>query len=114
MHEIGIIGVKALIGGALVVVFALVAEAVEPKRLAGVFGAAPAIALASLSVTVVSDGANKAGQASLGMTAGAAAMICYCLLVSALLERLKALRASLTALLGWLAITTPLYFGLLR
>ena len=73
-----------------------------------------AIALASLSVTLLTNGTSKAHQATLGMLAGAAAMIGYCLLVSILLERLKAVRASLTALLGWLAVATPIYFGLLH
>lgn len=114
MHEAVTLAVKAVIGGSLVVAFALFAEMTEPKRFSGVFGAAPAIALASLSVTLVADGAGKAHQAAIGMIAGAVAMVCYCLLASLLLGRLKALRASVVALLGWAAVAAPLYYGFLR
>lgn len=37
---------RFLIGGTVVSIFALLADVVRPKRLAGLFGAAPSVALA--------------------------------------------------------------------
>ena len=40
--------VRFLVGGALVSLFALIADVLKPKGFAGLFGAAPSVALASL------------------------------------------------------------------
>jgi len=40
MHDVVILVVKAIAGGALVVLFALVSEVVQPKLFSGLFGAA--------------------------------------------------------------------------
>ena len=46
---------RFLIGGTLVSAFALVGDAVRPKSFAGLFGAAPSIALATLGLTVATE-----------------------------------------------------------
>lgn len=43
--------IRFLVGGAIVTVFSLVGEVIGPKSLAGVFGAAPSVALATLPLT---------------------------------------------------------------
>jgi len=67
-----------------------------------------------LIIMSISDGAGRAHDAALGMIAGSAGLICYCVLATALLSRLTGLQAALTAIAGWLAIVTPLYLGLVR
>jgi uncharacterized membrane protein (GlpM family) len=48
MNEIVI---RFLIGGLVVSIFAMISDALRPKSFAGLFGAAPSIALATLGLT---------------------------------------------------------------
>ena len=101
---------KAVVGGALVVAFAVLAETLSPKRFAGVFAAAPTIAVGSLMITVAYSGSSDARRACAGMVAGAAGFIAYCLLAPYALRRFGALRGSaitLTAWLGTVAVVLP-------
>ena len=50
------LGIKAVNGGLFVVLFALIAEMLKPKRFAGLFSAAPSVALANLIVVIVAKG----------------------------------------------------------
>jgi uncharacterized membrane protein (GlpM family) len=45
---------KGLAGGTFVVAFALLGSVVKPKRLAGLFSAAPSVAIASLLIAAYS------------------------------------------------------------
>lgn len=102
MHELLILAIKGLAGGLLVVAFALLSEALEPKRFAGLFSAAPAVAIASLSVVLLDKGHHDAHQDAVGMIAGSAGMIAYAACVIPLLRRTKAPRAALGGLGAWL------------
>jgi uncharacterized membrane protein (GlpM family) len=97
--------VKSVFGGLLVVVFALLAQTVEPKRFAGVFAAAPSVALASLTVTALGKGPSDARVACVGMMAGGAGFVAYCLLAPTAMRRWRPLRGSIVALAGWLLAT---------
>ena len=44
--------IRFLVGGAMVSVFALIGDVLKPKSFAGLFGAAPSVALATLGLTV--------------------------------------------------------------
>src|SRR5690348_12334194 len=58
---------RFVIGGLVVSLFAMFGDALKPKSFAGLFGAAPSVALATLAITVASDGkayASKIGRAS--------------------------------------------------
>ena len=88
-------------GGLLVVAFALVSEALSPKRFAGLFSAAPAVALAGLTIVLLDKGAHEAHQNATGMVAGSAGMIAYAAAVVPLLRRLRASRAAVAALGAW-------------
>ena len=94
-------GAKALAGGLLVVAFAVLAQVVTPKRLAGILAAAPSVALGSLAVTLVAKGAPDAATAAGGMVLGALAFTTYCLLVVPALGRWGAWRGAAAALVGW-------------
>jgi uncharacterized membrane protein (GlpM family) len=108
VSELLTIVVKALAGGALVVVFALISEAVTPKRFAGLFAAAPAVALAGLTITVLTKGAHDARDSSTTMMAGAVAMAMYAAFVVALLRRERSKAASSAAMAVWLAVAAAL------
>lgn len=102
------IGAKALLGGVLVVLFAVGAETLSPKRFAGVFAGAPSVALASLSVTLVAKGSADAAAACAGMVAGAVAFVAYCACSPALMRRWGTLRGSAAALVAWAAAAVVL------
>jgi hypothetical protein len=96
---------KTVLGGVLVVAFAVLAQILEPKRFAGVFAAAPSVAIASLTVTVLGKGPSDARIACTGMAAGAMGFVVYCLIAPAAIRRWRPLRGSIVALVGWLATT---------
>lgn len=101
--------VQALAGGTLVVAFALVGQAVEPKRFAGLFSAAPSIAIAGLVVTVVASGDGQASKASLGMMLGAAGFVAFSSLVRPLLVRMGAAASSAVGCCAWVAVAVGGY-----
>ena len=101
MPDVVILAIKGLAGGTLVVAFALLSQGLEPKRFAGLFSAAPAVALAGLTVTLLDKGAHDAPQGSAGMIAGAAGMAVYAAAVIPLLRRTRPAVASLTAISVW-------------
>ena len=103
-HDLVTLGVKGLAGGTLVVAFALLSEGLSPKRFAGLFGAAPAVAIAGLVITLLDKGAHAAHESSVGMIAGAAGMIAYAACVVPLLRRRRASVAATLALSAWLAV----------
>jgi uncharacterized membrane protein (GlpM family) len=68
---------RFLLGGLIVSVFAVIADVVRPKGFAGLFGAAPSVALATLALTLVNDGKLYAAVEAKSMIAGAAALLVY-------------------------------------
>jgi hypothetical protein len=68
---------RFLVGGLVVSAFAALGDVLKPKSFAGLFGAAPSIALATLGLTVISDGKSNAAQEARSMIAGAAAFFVY-------------------------------------
>lgn len=105
---------RAVVGGLAVVGFSVVGEAGRPKRFAGLFAAAPSVAVASLAVTVLSKGAKNTVPYAEGMLIGSAGMIAYCLVSLYLIERLHALVGSIASWLGWVIVAGGLYFVLGR
>lgn len=94
--------VKALAAGVLVVVLAAIGEALRPKGFAGLFSAAPSIALASLIVTGYSKGASADHDLAMGMSLGAVALALCCLLCVVTVRRWRAVRGSLAGVGLWL------------
>ena len=97
------VAVKGVAGGLLVVLFALVAETLAPKRFAGVFAAAPSVALASLAVTVLMKDAAHARSSCAGMVAGAIGFVVYGLIAPPLMRRWGSIAGAGAALVGWFA-----------
>ena len=103
---------KALIGGLAVVGFSLVGHAGHPKRFAGLFSAAPSVAVASLAITAVLKGADGAVPYARGMLTGSAGMLAYCLVSLYRIQRLHALIGSILAWLAWLLVAGGLHLVL--
>lgn len=101
---------KAFAGGSFVVLFAVLGAVIRPKRLAGLFAAAPAVAIASLIVTVAAHGDGDAAAASTGMLFGAAGFVAFALCVRPLLDRFHAAISSLIACVAWAAVALGGYF----
>lgn len=105
------IAVKAVIGGVFVLAFAALAQVLAPKRFAGVFSAAPSVALGGLLVTAAFSGVSDVARSAQGMAVGAVAFAVYCVAAVPLLRRWGAWRGSATALLAW-AATAALGYAL--
>jgi uncharacterized membrane protein (GlpM family) len=103
--------VRFLVGGIVVSAFALLSDVLRPKSFAGLFGAAPSVALATLGIAVYQHGVGYAAVQSQAMMAGAIALAVYSVVVCHLLARtrLRAAPAMLLSLVVWLVVA----FGLL-
>ena len=84
--------------------FALISEGLTPKRYAGLFSAAPAVAIAGLTIVVLDKGAHDARQNSVGMIAGSAGMVAYAAAVVPLLRRMRASYAAGAAMGAWAVV----------
>jgi hypothetical protein len=114
MHEVVVLAVKALDGGLLVTAFALIGEMAVPKRFAGLFSAAPSVALANLAVVVVASGAPEAQRQSTGMIVGAVAMVVACAAGILLVKHGGARRGSLALCGLWVVVAEAGYLVVLR
>ena len=108
------LGIKAVNGGLFVVAFSLIAEVLEPKRFAGLFSAAPSVALANLIVVIVSKGHGEGIANTRGMAIGALAFSISCLFGIFAVRRYRALAGSSALLVVWLAVALPGYAWVLR
>lgn len=106
------VALKALFGGLFVVLFALVSEATTPKRFAGVFSAAPSVALGSLTVTLVAKGVPDVASAATGMTAGAAGLLVYSVAAVAALGRYGALKGAAISVIAWFLVAGVCFWAL--
>jgi hypothetical protein len=98
--------VRFLLGGCVVSAFAAICEVFRPKSFAGLFGAAPSIALATLGLTVLHSGKNFASIEARSMIFGSLAFFAYAFLCSRVLarRRLSALATTLLLLPVWFAV----------
>jgi uncharacterized membrane protein (GlpM family) len=99
--------IRFLVGGLVVSLFAMVSDALRPKSFAGLFGAAPSIALATLGLTIHKHGHAYAALESRSMMLGAVAFLVYAASVSWALRRyhVSALGASLGLLPVWFLVS---------
>lgn len=107
---------RFLIGGFAVSAFAALGEITRPKTFAGLFGAAPSIALATLGLTIAEHGASYAATEARSMLLGAVAFLVYAGLVSRLMFRrlMSARTATLGGLVLWLVLAVAGWDWLLR
>jgi hypothetical protein len=103
--------IRFLLGGLVVSAVALLGDILRPKSFAGLFGAAPSVALATLGMAVVQHGPGYAAVEGYSMIWGAIALSLYSIVVCQLLmrARLNALIATLAALPVWLIVAFSLH-----
>jgi uncharacterized membrane protein (GlpM family) len=108
--------VRALIGGMVVAAFAQLGDLFKPKRFAGLFGAAPSVALASLALVAAKKGNEYAATEARSMMIGAVAFLAYAYGISRLMLRYKpsAMWLTLAMLPLWLGISLGVWFVWLR
>ena len=107
---------RFVVGGLVVSFFAVVADALKPKSFAGLFGAAPSVALATLGLTMFVNGKSYAAQEARSMIVGSCAFLFYCLFCMRVLAKARAHAMTVTvgALALWLAVAVAGWFVLLR
>ena len=113
MSDLVVLLLKALAGGSFVVAFAVAGSIVKPKRFAGLFSAAPSVAIASLMIAAYS-GSHEAARDARSLVLGAVAMIGAALLGLPLLGRLSALRTASCIGGFWVVIAVVGYAVVLR
>jgi uncharacterized membrane protein (GlpM family) len=117
---IGELAVRFLLGGLVVCVFAAIGDALKPKSLAGIFGAAPSVALVTLALVFAKEDGAYAALEGRSMVAGAVALLAYSLVVSRVLLRrtgqspINALVMGSLAWIVWLVVAFSLWGLFLR
>jgi hypothetical protein len=101
---------RFIVGGVVVSAFALLGDVLRPKSFAGLFGAAPSVALATLGIAVYQHDAGYAAVQTHSMIAGAVALGVYGVVVCHLLvrARLRAAPATLISLVVWMIVAVGL------
>ena len=103
--------IRFAVGASVVSTFAFLGGIFRPRSLAGLFAAAPSIAIATLSITFLEKGSEYASIEGRSMVIGSIALCAYSFLVLQLLKRfqLSALTSTTMTVVAWLACA----FGLL-
>jgi uncharacterized membrane protein (GlpM family) len=109
---IAVLAIKALAGGAFVVLFSLIAEVLRPKSFSGLFSAAPSVAIAGLLVTSLTASPEAGGAAAHGMIAGAVAMVACCAAAAFLVHRFGGLVGTALTWAVWGLVAAVLYLEL--
>ena len=104
--------IRFLVGGLVVSLFSSLGDVLRPKSFAGLFGAAPSIALATVGLTIAQNGKAYAAAECRSMMLGAIAFFVYTLSVSWVLKRYRpsALTATLALMPIWFAVSFGLWF----
>jgi Trk-type K+ transport system membrane component len=103
---------RFILGGIVVSIFALLGDLLRPKSFAGLFGAAPSVALATLSLTAAKQGASFAATEARSMIAGSIAFFVYASFVSWIMMRYKpkALWTAIGSIALWLCVAFALWY----
>jgi hypothetical protein len=103
---------RFIIGGAIVTAFAAMGDMLKPKSFAGLFGAAPSVAIATLGLTLRMKGPAYCAIEGRSMIGGAFAFFIYACLVSMFMgrRRMRALQATLLAMPAWGLVVTLIWF----
>ena len=107
---------RFLIGGIAVSGFAALSDALRPKSFAGLFGAAPSIALATIAITLFRNDPAFVAVEGRSMVIGALAMGVYSWTFCVLIKKftMSSLLATTAALTVWCVVAfglTKILFG---
>lgn len=97
---------RFFIGGLAVSGFALLSDIFRPKSFAGLFGAAPSIALSTLVIALYQHGPGYMAIEGRSMVLGSVALFFYCIAACWLMQRrnVRAFAATAASLLLWAAV----------
>lgn len=103
----GEVAIRFIAGGLVVSAFALLGDVLRPKSFAGLFGAAPSIALVSLALAIVTHGPEYAATEAFSMIAGAVALGIFSVMLVHLIMRFRwpTGRATLASMSVWLIVS---------
>ncbi len=104
--------VRFIVGGSVVSLFALIGSCLKPRSFAGLFGAAPSVALATIALTVTTHGRAYAATEARSMIIGALAFLVYACCVSRLLvhHRLPTLPVASLSIFVWLSVAASVWY----
>jgi hypothetical protein len=104
------------VGGLIVSLFAALGGVLRPKSFAGLFGAAPSAALATLGLTIFTEGNRYAATEARSMIIGAMALFIYsCATIRIIMKyKWRAAPAAISALAAWLICTVEGWALVLR
>jgi hypothetical protein len=102
--------IRFVVGGIVVSSFAMLGDVFRPKSFAGLFGAAPSIALATFGITIAKHGHVYAAIEARSMIFGAVGFFVYACAASFLLMRYKphALTATIALMPVWFCVSFTL------
>ena len=112
----GQIVIRFVVGGTIVSAFALLGDLLRPKGFAGLFAAAPSVALATLSLAAFTQGTDYALIEARSMIFGAVALLVYtvgCVYFLAI-RHCKAAPTATLMIIVWGIVAACLYVGLLQ
>lgn len=109
------LAVRALFGGFIVSAFALIGDVLKPKSFAGLFGAAPSVAIASIVLTLRSHPTHYVMLEARSMAAGALAFAIYAYVTCRILlgGEHPVRRVAILALGIWIILAFVLWKGVL-
>jgi hypothetical protein len=107
---------RFLLGGTIISAFAALGDIFRPKSFAGLFGAAPSVALATLLLTIAHNGRGYAALEGRSMMLGAIAFFLYASAASWVLMRYKPSSLVTTVALYplWMGVSVGLWAIFLR
>jgi hypothetical protein len=107
---------RVMAGGVVVSAFALLGDLLKPKSFAGLFGAAPSVAIATLILAVSTEGKEYASVEARSMILGAAAFVVYASIVSRLLihGKRRALPVTGLSITLWFGCALGCWYAVLR
>jgi hypothetical protein len=110
------LALRFAIGGIVVSLFAVLGDVFKPKSFAGLFGAAPSVAIATLGLAAVAHGNGYAAIEGRSMMVGAFAFMAYALACMWIMakQRVGAAYVCSGALVIWMACAFGGYFLALR
>jgi hypothetical protein len=107
---------RFVVGGLVISLFAVIGDVLKPKSFAGLFGAAPSVALATLILTIATDGKTYAALEARSMIVGACAFFVYawCCMRVMTKQTVRATPVTSAGLAIWLACALGGWFVFLR
>lgn len=97
---------RFVLGGVLVALFAAIGTVCKPKTFAGLFGAAPSVALATLGLAFVTHDRDYVATEARSMLFATPALLAYCeiCIIVACREHLSVRLGTTAAWLAWFAV----------